>query len=138
MPTKVPVCEQGGQGDEAIVEEACIAMPTCCFHKFCLVPREEAGSQPPHQYNCALQVPSFFIVLLQDNLVWYLPKQWYHPSGTKKERKIKGKKAKELLEKAQSKAGHTNGVTSLLFTLSCDHLYTSSGLQSILEGTQGF
>jgi hypothetical protein len=78
-----------------------------------------------------------FFVLLQDNLLWYLPKQWYHPSGTKKERKIKGKKAKELFEKAQSKAGHTTAVTSLLFALSCDHLYTSSGLQSILEGTQG-
>ena len=77
-------------------------------------------------------------MLLQDNLVWYLPEQWYHPSGTKKERKIKGKKAKELFEKAQSKAGHTTAVTSLLFTLPGDHLYTSSGLQSILEGTQGF
>ena len=26
MPAKVPMCEKGGQGDEAIVEEACIAM----------------------------------------------------------------------------------------------------------------
>ena len=79
-----------------------------------------------------------FFVLLQDNLVWYWPKQWYHPSGTKKERKTKGKKAKELFEKAQGKAGHTTAVTSLVFTLSGDHLYTSSGLQSNLEGTQGF
>ena len=115
--TKVARCEKGGQEDEII--------------------REEAWSQPPHQDNCALQLPSFF-VLLQGNLVWYWPKQWYHPSGTKKERKTKGKKAKELFEKAQSKAGHTTAVTSLLFTLSGDHLYTSSGLQSILEGTQGF
>ena len=43
MPTKVPVCEQGGQGDEAIVEEACIAMPTCCFHKFYLVHQFNSG-----------------------------------------------------------------------------------------------
>ena len=46
--------------------------------------------------------------------MWYLPKQWYHPNGTKKERRIKGKKAKEQFEKAQSKAGHTSAVTSWL------------------------
>ena len=55
-----------------------------------------------------------FVVLLQDNLVWYLLKQWYHPNGTKKERRIKGKKAKEQFEKAQGKAGHTGAVTSLV------------------------
>ena len=53
-------------------------------------------------------------MLLQDNLVWYLAKQWYRPNGTKKERRIKGKKATEQYEKAQSKAGHTSAVTSLL------------------------
>ena len=77
-------------------------------------------------------------MLPQDKLVWYLPKQWYHPNGTKKERRIKGKKAKEQIEKAQSKAGHTSAVTFLLVAFSCGHLYSSPGLQSIFEGTQGF
>ena len=59
---------------------------------------------------------------LLGSLVWYLPKHWHHPSGTKKERKIKAKKANEHLEKAQSKAAHTTAVASVLLANSSGHM----------------